>query len=53
VDKVGRVLVGFADGCTGACVTDATKNTFDALATIARQATGKGLFSVFDGSLPP
>jgi hypothetical protein len=52
VDKIGRVLVGFADGCTGACVTDPAQNNFDALATIARQTSGKGLFSAFDGSLP-
>src|SRR5205085_2181299 len=52
VDRIGRVLVGYADGCTGACLTDPNQNTFDALATIARQASGKGLFSAFDGSLP-
>jgi len=26
VDKFGRVLVGYADGCTGSCVTDPTQN---------------------------
>ena len=52
LDRIGRVLVGFADGCTGACVTDPTQNTFDALATIARQKSGKGLFGQFDGTLP-
>jgi hypothetical protein len=52
VDAIGRVLVGYADGCTGACVSDATQNTFDAWATIARQTTGKTLFSRFDGTLP-
>ena len=52
VDRIGRVLVGYADGCTGACLTDPNQNTFDALATIARQTSGKGLFSAFDGSLP-
>jgi hypothetical protein len=50
VDKFGRVLVGYADGCTGACVRDASKNTFDALATIARQTGGRGLFSAYDGT---
>jgi hypothetical protein len=47
VDKFGRVLVGYADGCTGSCVTDATQNAStgpasaqDALATIARQVGG-------------
>ncbi|HMF90007.1 MAG TPA: sialidase family protein [Candidatus Angelobacter sp.] len=57
VDKFGRVLVGFADGCTGSCVTDPTQNATsgpasaqDALATIARQVGGRGLFAVFDGT---
>jgi hypothetical protein len=56
VDETGRVLVGYADGCTGACTTDPTENAStgpasaqDALATIARQAGGPGLFAVFDG----
>jgi hypothetical protein len=49
VDKQGRVLVGFADGCIGACVTG-PPNSFTALGTIARQATGKGLFAAFDGT---
>jgi hypothetical protein len=57
VDKFGRVLVGYADGCTGSCVTDPTQNSFsgpataqDALATIARQTGGRGLFAAFDGT---
>ena len=57
VDKFGRVLVGYADGCTGSCVTDTTQNAStgpasaqDALATIARQVGGRGLFAAFDGT---
>jgi hypothetical protein len=57
VDKFGRVLVGYADGCTGTCVTDTTQNATsgpataqDALATIARQTGGRGLFASFDGT---
>ena len=57
VDRTGRVLVGYADGCTGACVTDATANAStgpasaqDALATVARQVGGRGLFAAFDGT---
>ena len=57
VDKFGRVLVGYADGCTGSCVTDPTQNATtgpasaqDALATIARQVGGLGLFAAFDGT---
>ena len=57
VDKFGRVLVGYADGCTGSCVTDPTQNAStgpasaqDALATIARQVGGRGLFKAFDST---
>ena len=57
VDKVGRVLVGYADGCTGSCVTDPSQNAStgpataqDALATIARQVGGRGLFKALDGT---
>src|SRR5712664_2067516 len=53
VDKFGRVLIGYADGCTGTCVHDPLQNASntanpdaeDQLATIARQAAGRGLFA--------
>ena len=47
IDKMGRIEVAFADGCTGACATGGAEN-FDALATIARQDTGNTLFGAFD-----
>ncbi len=47
VDAQGRVLVGYADGCTGSCVTGGA-NTRTALATIARQTGGPRLFAAFD-----
>jgi len=57
VDKTGRVLVGYADGCTGSCVSDSTQNATagpataqDALATIARQVGGRGLFKTLDNT---
>src|SRR5690349_12680357 len=57
VDKTGRMLIGYADGCTGTCVTDSAQNAStgpasaqDALATIARQVGGRGLFAAFDGT---
>src|SRR5258705_4705045 len=56
-DKTGRVLIGYADGCTGTCTVDPTQNAStgpasaqDALATIARQTGGRGLFAAFDGT---
>ena len=48
--KDGRVAVGFADGCIGACAgpngTQAQSNS--AYATVAYQSAGKGLYAAFD-----
>lgn len=54
VDAQGRVLVGYADGCTLACATnpkpidDPANGYHSDLATIARQKDGKRLFARFD-----
>jgi len=53
VDSQGRVLVGYADGCTAACVTTTNPNAStpgyrDALATIARQDSGLRMFAAND-----
>ena len=48
VDPQGRVLVGYADGCTGTCATSGGTQNFDALATIARQTAGPRLFAAAD-----
>ncbi|HEY3058860.1 MAG TPA: sialidase family protein [Chloroflexota bacterium] len=51
VDADGRVLVGYADGCTLACAsapeakTDAANGYRTKLATIARETTGRKLFA--------
>jgi hypothetical protein len=47
VDKQGRVLVAYADGCTGSCV-NGPPNSFSEVAAIARQATGKRLYAAYD-----
>lgn len=47
IDAQGRVLVAYADGCTGACATGGAQN-YDALATIARQTSGNTLFGAYD-----
>jgi hypothetical protein len=47
VDARGRVLVGFADGCVGACVSGGP-NSDTAIGVIARQSGGKGLFAAYD-----
>ncbi len=54
VDGSGRVLVGFADGCTAACTTtaaptDTTPGYRDAYATIARQSAGPRLYAAATG----
>ena len=59
VDKRGRALAGFADGCvTAACIAgtdkngdgriDGNDNDGAARATIIRQSGGKSLFAAFD-----
>jgi hypothetical protein len=47
VDKDGRVLVGFADGCIDTC-SGGGPGSFTALATISRQVNGKRLFAKND-----
>jgi hypothetical protein len=54
LDAQGRGVVGYADGCTGPCVTGAPDtdptydNYHDAYATIARQSAGPRLFGRYD-----
>lgn len=61
VDKFGRVIVSYPDGCVGPCITDASFTDFpgptldepnrrekDDNATLARQSCGRGLFEQFD-----
>jgi len=47
LDAQGRVLAAYADGCTDACATGGAQN-YDALASIARQATGNTLYGAYD-----
>jgi hypothetical protein len=56
IDRQGRVLVAYADGCTSpACIqagaSDYRKNDYLDKATIARQSGGLGLFAAFDGEV--
>lgn len=48
VDSTGRVLVGYADGCTGACAAPGGAQNYDAYATIARQQSGLTLYAAND-----
>jgi hypothetical protein len=51
MDKQGRVLVAYADGCTDACVTNPANTQKTDLGVIARQESGLGLLSSFDSTL--
>lgn len=48
MDRTGRVLVAYADGCTGGCVTDTSDTSKSELGTIARQVGGPRLLAAFD-----
>ncbi|PZR71333.1 MAG: hypothetical protein DLM73_16165 [Chthoniobacterales bacterium] len=52
MDQVGRIVVGYADGCTGGeCAqapATATGNAYTALAAIARQSGGRRLLALKD-----
>ncbi len=54
-DGLGRVLVGWADGCTGPCVASdlVANNARTQLGTITRQTNGRGLYAVHDGEIHP
>jgi len=48
MDAKGRVVVGYSDGCTGACGANGTPNNFDSYGTLSRQTSGLTLLSRFD-----
>jgi hypothetical protein len=50
IDDKGRLLFGFADGCTGPCVQDPSANTFEDKATIIRQSGGRTMYAAFDNN---
>ncbi len=47
IDKEGRVLVGYEDGCMGSCV-QAGPNSNTEKGVIARQSAGKRMFAAYD-----
>ena len=60
IDKTGRVMVGYADGCVGpeinakancALSTDVSANKLDNHGAILRQISGKTLFRAYDGTV--
>ena len=48
-DEKGRVLFGYAQGCTGTCLTGGAV-TFTRVARISRQSAGRTLLAAFDPS---
>lgn len=53
LDEFGRVMFGYADGCTGACVQDPVNaNAFASKASVARQIGGRSLLAQFDTAGP-
>jgi len=60
IDKEGRVVVGYDDGCISAnCISGVrsygliASNDFTAKAVIARQASGKRMYAAFDSQAGP
>ncbi len=51
VDKEGRVVVGYQDGCMGACVQSGP-NSNTKKGVIARQSGGKRMLAAFDSGNP-
>ncbi|MGZ4449683.1 MAG: sialidase family protein [Nocardioides sp.] len=51
LDRQGRVLVAYADGCTGACLTHPRTLSKGATGTVMRQTTGRGLLRAHDGAI--
>ena len=45
VDKAGRVLVAYSDGCVGDCVTNTSSGSKGAISMVMRQLTGPLLYA--------
>lgn len=45
VDKIGRVLVAYSDGCVKACVTDTKSGSKGAISKVLRQTSGPLLYA--------
>ncbi|MDX6285067.1 MAG: hypothetical protein QOG53_552 [Frankiales bacterium] len=52
IDGKGRVIVGYSDGCIGACVKNnsatANESSHENLNMVMRQSSGRGLLAAFD-----
>ncbi len=52
IDREGRVLVAYADGCIGPCI-EGRPNSFTSVSSVARQVNGRRMFSQFDAVQVP
>src|SRR5260370_28293056 len=48
IDKEGRIVVGYEDGCISAACINGGANDFTAKGVIARQSGGMRMFGAFD-----
>ena len=57
IDSRGRLLIGYADGCTADCALPSGAPNYTNVGTIARQTSGKRMYAAFDGdgaaTVPP
>lgn len=52
VDKAGRVLVSYSDGCVNACVTDTKSGSKGAITKVLRQTSGPLLYAKAASTTP-
>jgi hypothetical protein len=48
IDKTGRVLIAWTDGCADKCETDPKNTTVSRVAAVSRQTCGLGLIAAYD-----
>ena len=48
IDHEGRLIVGYADGCTGGCSAPGGSGNYSAVGTFARQVDGLRMYAEFD-----
>src|SRR5207247_9553473 len=48
IDKEGRIVIGYDDGCISAACINGGANDFTAKGVIARQSGGMRMFAAFD-----
>jgi len=52
IDKEGRIVIGYDDGCISAACINGGANDFTAKGAVARQSGGMRMFAAFDPAIP-